>query len=300
MVKKIFFFIVILISISGFSQESTYDIISLDKCTGFANSGEPELYVGDDLFNLINGGAELYHEYGFVEVLAAEIIDQEGNLLKVEVYDMGSPESAWGIYSITSTSNAKAFTAGDAGRQGEGFAQFVKGNYMLYLYFTNISAEGLQYIAGCIAENIDLSFSPPRLMMDVIAGRAGPEKNIYFKGNLGLSAMYNFHYKDMFAYTEGAAAIYKDLMVFLLAYPDIESCNEGFLNAKEFLLNSSKYHDQSAQEDSFSARDRKDRYISCFKDPDYLLLFVYSGDQDIKALRENIENARNISITPGN
>ena len=30
--------------------------------------GEPEVYAGDDLFVYINGGAEIYHEYGFVQV----------------------------------------------------------------------------------------------------------------------------------------------------------------------------------------------------------------------------------------
>lgn len=296
MLKKIFFLLVILISVSAFSQESINDVISLDKCNGLEISGEPELYVGDDLFNLINGGAELYHEYGFVEVLAAEIVNQEGELLKVEVYDMGSPESAWGIYSNTSTSNAKEFTAGDAGRQGEGFAQFVKGNYMLYLYFTDIPNDRVQYIATCLAENIAQSIPPPKLMMAVKASREAPEKNIYFKGNLGLSAMYSFHYKDIFGYTEGAAAIYDDLMVFVLAYPDIESCNDGFLNAKEFVLNSSKYHDQSTQEDSFSAIDRKERSVSCYNENDFLLLFVYSGDHDIEVLKEDIETA----MAPGN
>ena len=296
--KKLLFLIVLLISLSALSQGSIYDVISLNKCTGLEISGEPELYVGDDLFNLINGGAELYHEYGFVEVLAAEIMDQNEDLVKVEVYDMGSPESAWGIYSITSTSKAIDLNAGDAGRQGEGFAQFVKGSYMFYLYFSGMSDERLQTIANCLANNVEQSVPPPRLMMEVKAGRVAPQKNIYFKGNLGLSAIYSFHYKDIFGYTEGAAAIYDDLMVFVLAYPDIEGCNDGFLHAKEFFINSSKYHDQNTQEDSFTARDRKQRNVSCYNENGFLLLFVYSGEQDIEDLRTEIRAAMDMNTSP--
>mgnify|MGYP006290307413 CR=1 FL=1 len=39
---------------------------------------QAEIYQGDDLFLYINGGAEIYHEYGFKQVLLQDYISSDG------------------------------------------------------------------------------------------------------------------------------------------------------------------------------------------------------------------------------
>lgn len=282
-------FILYLIGFAGLqAQESIHSIIVPEDCPGIEVSGESKLYVGDDLFNLINGGAELYHEFGFVEVLVTEILIQGTDPLKVEIYDMGSPEAAWGIYSMTRTSNAKAFYAGVAGRKGEGFAQFIKGNYMVYMYYDYAENTELQHIARCLSDNIEMSFPPPKLMEAVSAGKEEPEKTVYFKGNLGLSAIYSFHYKDVFGYEEGAASVYPDLKVFLFNYEYETSCIENYNAAKEFFKNSSKYHEQLTLRGSFHMKDRKEQHIDCYFENTFLVIFIYSGEMEVNGIRRSI------------
>lgn len=61
-------------------------------------TNEPEFYAGDDLFFLIDGGADVYLEYGFREVAVSGYSD--GNrLVRVEVYLMTNAASAWGVFS---------------------------------------------------------------------------------------------------------------------------------------------------------------------------------------------------------
>ena len=270
------------------AQESINSIILPEDCPGIEVSGESKLYVGDDLFDLINGGAELYHEFGFVEVLVTEILIQGTDPLKVEIYDMGSPEAAWGIYSMTRTSNAKAFYAGVAGRKGEGFSQFIKGNYMVYMYYDQIQDTLLQYVGGCISGHIGLSSGPPALMDIVEVGEGAAGRVLYFKGNLGLSSIYNFHYKDVFGYKEGAAAIYPDMKIFLLEFENEGDCIDKYIETSDFFMNSSKYHDQITLRGSFHMKDREDQLIDCYFENKFLIIFIHSGNMELNDIRRLI------------
>ena len=45
----------------------------------------PETYSGDELFQMINGGADIYHEYGFVQVVRAAYTDGKRLTIKLEI-----------------------------------------------------------------------------------------------------------------------------------------------------------------------------------------------------------------------
>ncbi len=284
-------FLILFSGILLYSQQSISDILDLDTCRDISIHGQPEYYVGDDLFSLINGGAELYHEYGFVEVVSAEIYAGGKEALRAEIYDMGSIEAAWGIYSMTATSQERPFHAGVAGRKGKGFAQFIKNRFMVYFYFEEIHDTLLQYISGCLVRRIDGYYPRPAIMKCVEAAMPDPEKVIYFRGNLGMSSLYSFHYKDVFGAEEGAAAVYPGLKVFLLGYENDGDCIEHYNTAREFFMNSSKYHDPLSLRGSFHVKDRKDRQIDCVQELPYLLIFIHEKEMDLNPAREAIMEA---------
>ena len=58
-----------------------------------------EYYDGSSLWGYINGGADVYLEYGFEKVLVQEF-NFAGNTIKMDVYRMDSPEAAFGIFSV--------------------------------------------------------------------------------------------------------------------------------------------------------------------------------------------------------
>lgn len=57
-------------------------------------------YIGTSLFGYIDGGAELYLEYGFSEVSVTEINYMNGKY-NTEIYKMNGPEEAFGIFSVS-------------------------------------------------------------------------------------------------------------------------------------------------------------------------------------------------------
>lgn len=58
------------------------------------------VFTGPSLFGYINGGAELYLEYGF-DVAVVTVIDYKGGEYKTEVFKMTGPEEAFGIFSVS-------------------------------------------------------------------------------------------------------------------------------------------------------------------------------------------------------
>lgn len=66
-------------------------------------------YAIDELWEYINGGADLYLEYGFVEVLAQEIEWQE-SIFRIDAYVMNSPLAAFGIFSILRSECSQTLT----------------------------------------------------------------------------------------------------------------------------------------------------------------------------------------------
>jgi hypothetical protein len=65
------------------------------------SAGKIEVFVGKKLFDYMNGGAELYLAYGFVEI-AVWNYSTAGNQATVGIYEMGGPAEAYGIFSHTS------------------------------------------------------------------------------------------------------------------------------------------------------------------------------------------------------
>lgn len=71
----------------------------LPRLEGWALSEAPRPYFPETLFEYINGAAESYLSYDFRELLVADI-QKTGTpaTLTVEIYDMGRPLNAFGIY----------------------------------------------------------------------------------------------------------------------------------------------------------------------------------------------------------
>ena len=57
------------------------------------------VFTGTALYGFMNGGADLYYEYGFKELVTREIV-YNGEEFTVDIYTMDSPLNAFGIYSI--------------------------------------------------------------------------------------------------------------------------------------------------------------------------------------------------------
>lgn len=99
MKKVIFIFFVFVLVNTIFSQQQ--EILKLNETDfpGLKITRE-QSFDGSSLWGYINGGADIFLEYGFDNLLLQEM-EIANNKLKVEFYRMTDPYSALGIYSVS-------------------------------------------------------------------------------------------------------------------------------------------------------------------------------------------------------
>jgi hypothetical protein len=68
------------------------------EVAGWKIAGAPRYFGPENLYDLIDGGAEIYVQFGLVKMVIAEYRDagKPGVSITAEVYDMGSPRGAFG------------------------------------------------------------------------------------------------------------------------------------------------------------------------------------------------------------
>jgi hypothetical protein len=117
---------------------------------GGAGSGERRFY-GSDLWTYIDGGAEPYHGYGMVAMVHQEykIKDTE---LTIDVFDMGDPLSAFGIYSSERAPEYKYLDIGAEGHGEDAALDFLQDKYYVKLGAVRENGSAAPLLATCAGQ----------------------------------------------------------------------------------------------------------------------------------------------------
>jgi hypothetical protein len=136
---------------------------------GWALEGPIKKYTGEDLFEYINGEAELYVQFGF-KILTAGLYLKDGNEklgITADVYEMGSDLEAFGIYANYRKPQAEPIKAGTEGFVGPSQLMFYQGRYFVQLNASGSASQDqavFQTLAGLISRNLPASpLRPPEL-----------------------------------------------------------------------------------------------------------------------------------------
>ncbi|MDZ7725760.1 MAG: DUF6599 family protein [candidate division KSB1 bacterium] len=132
-----FLFLLLCVGTTVFAGDS--DIVSFlpdaDFSPGWSYDFEPEVYGPDNLFEYINGEAELYKDYEFnIMATASYMLDSNPALsFTVDVYDMGTALNAFGVYSSYRKPNLRFADIGTQATLSEMTIRFYKGKYFVQL-----------------------------------------------------------------------------------------------------------------------------------------------------------------------
>jgi hypothetical protein len=107
-------------------------------------SEAPRSYFPDNLFEYIDGAAESYLSYDFRELLVADFEKKgTGATVTLEIYDMGLPVNAFGIFAAERYPENKVAALGDLGYiEGEAL------NFLSGRYYVKMLAFGLGEATG--------------------------------------------------------------------------------------------------------------------------------------------------------
>jgi hypothetical protein len=194
---------------------------------GWAPSGEPQHYAGSDLYTYIDGGAEIYQEYGFKQVLAQDYKNAAGRSLTLEIYEMKSPEAAYGAFTFKASGKGRAVTIGQAAELEDYYLNAWKGPIVFTVIGFDDSAEslaGIQAVAQAADRKIPASGSRPALMDRLPGAWARSPRLKYVTGVLGLFNIDAFFKGDVFKSKAGAAAEMDGDWLFIFQYTDEAEC----------------------------------------------------------------------------
>jgi hypothetical protein len=66
---------------------------------GWRMQGTPGTYTRANLYDYIDGGADIYLGYGFTRAVVVDYLGPDGSRITVELYDMGSSYDAFGVFA---------------------------------------------------------------------------------------------------------------------------------------------------------------------------------------------------------
>lgn len=127
--------IALLITACG-SKKEPDDLAGLvpREVSAWKTVGEDQHYNRTTIFTYIDGGAEVYLQYAFRTVFVREFVREGSPRISVQLWDMGIPEDAFGIFSLDR--EEKDAGIGQDSEYAAGFLRFWKGPY-----FVSVSAE---------------------------------------------------------------------------------------------------------------------------------------------------------------
>lgn len=220
-----------------FAAAQTIILPDVSRLPGWEKSGPLQRFAPEALYNHINGGAELFLEFGFKECLVQNYSSSTQEI-GLEVYRMESPTAALGIYLMkcgreTPLPELRA-------RNSSGLYQFTILKHSLFIQVNNFSGEeNNRPIMISLAR--ELLAAQPDTPPDAVFARL-PEANLVpdsrrlFRGPFGLQPLYTFGNGDILSQEGklfGISGVYKNTddstyTRIIMAYPSPDAARQAY------------------------------------------------------------------------
>lgn len=138
-------------SIATFGYISAQELV-LPELQGYKKVLNYPVYGPDKLWDFINGAADMYLAYGFVDLHIAEY-KKGKNVIKLEVYRHSNNTMAFGIYSSERSPSFRFINLGAQGYKTGGAINFFKGDYYVKIRTYSKSEKTIQ-IAESLAQTV--------------------------------------------------------------------------------------------------------------------------------------------------
>ena len=262
---------------------------------GWHIKDEPRTYEGDKLFLYIDGGAEIYREYGFSRVLVQDYWKGERSI-SLEIFEMATTDGAFGIFSFKRSQKGKALGVGSADSLEEYYLNFWKSRYLVTLTGMNSdqeTSEGIRILARGVEEKIERSADRPGLL------RALPLEGLidsslkYMKGKLGLYNIYPFFEGNPFGLKEAVKGDYASgASAFVFRYDTFEEAAGRYSVLGKAFQENGRYRNFRRELRSFRAEDENGRSFRVGLQSRFILMIsdVGSSKSETKAFKQLSES----------
>lgn len=184
---------------------------------GWRLAGQPVAYDPANLWDFIDGAAESYLAYGFVDLLVGEYVSPERLAVRVELYRHADPDNAFGIYATERSPGYSFLKMGAQGYEAEGILNFLAGRHYVKLSTHQRgsgTAAALRTVAGSIDEHLGEGSALPHGLNRLPAEGRQPNTEGYVAQSFLGYGFLNHAY---------AARYDNGVLVFVMEYPTADS-----------------------------------------------------------------------------
>jgi hypothetical protein len=229
MIRLGFYFFVVAVLAAGGTVNTLSQAIPR-KILDWQASEKDQTYDRKTIFDYMDGGAEVYLAFDFREVFARTYKAPSGYDIILDIFDMGAPEEAYGIFSCDRQDSEAG--VGQESTFGPGLLRFWQGRY-----FVSISSAGDEQKTGEAILELGKAVVPhlgppgevPRLLQLLQPDGLIKSKTSYFHGSISLSNRYFVASENILRLERGKTdcvfAEYSDgseetIKLLLVRYPD--------------------------------------------------------------------------------
>jgi hypothetical protein len=280
---------------NSFASNDPFENITttLEK-SGLKITEKPTIYEGDKLFEFIDGGADIYLEYGFKKVITFRVSYSDKPFI-ITVYEMTSSKSSFGILTFSQHEGMKKVEGMVYARSSDSSLIMSIGKYFCQIQsetFDQVPQKQLTDIAKALVKVL------PEEKLDVKFNDYIPKKNrVDFSGKclfgpIGLKSALYICDENIFHLTPdkpGYFAKYdfdgKDL--YLLVIPTNEDAGKKLVEAVNQKL-AVKYKESSKINGFKSFVDEKKRiYLADYKDGKFILFYRTKAKKEVAKFQIN-------------
>ena len=214
----------------------------------WVQSRAPSTYQSKTLYRDRAASPDLYYAYGFERQAEVEYeAPQFGSkpLILLEIFDMGTPENAFGIYNFHTYPRMKFEWVGSKAMLSGGYLRFSKGKYFVqiegYEFATGIR-EGMIALAKAVAAQIKDPPPEPRMLALLPNNKRIHGSTKLFRSNWALSQIYSTLPAKVPQLTDtalGISARYQNSadstnwmdaqIVFIIRFPDTPTAESAYV-----------------------------------------------------------------------
>jgi hypothetical protein len=275
-------------SLAGYLPESA-------SISPWKADGPPKLFKGNELYNYIDGGAGIFFEYGFIQMIAHRYTLGD-NSITVDIYEMNHPKAAFGIYSVSRNFETPALEVGDAGTESDTMISFCQGRFYVAVTSNTPAIDVKQAsvrFARAVSQKINTSSQLPDLLKMLPTEHLIPGSRGYVSGILGLNTQFYLGDNNILGINGqtvecvfGQYKIKQDQAnLLVIRYPDSSRAESALSSAREAFT---KKYTAADEKDITAFRDRRNRFYHISAEKNFL--YVISRADSIDLIREMVSS----------
>ena len=277
-VNKFFIFLIFLFNWGCISGESMNlkELLPSIK-TGLKKTDSPKIYNRENLFDYLNGGAELYLAYDFQKLIVQKYLFSQDafaqkKTLTVEIFQMSSSFDAYGLFSLDQ--DGEEFNIEQKALYGYGLLRLWRDDYFIRI----LDIEGMDEAKDIIikmGEEISEKIKNKGELLSLLSLLPGkgfvPKSDRYFHKTNVLNYLYFLGNKNILGLSEKTDAVLADfkldgetLKLLLIEYPDTLQAKESFSDFNQLYLKTEavdKRNIVKVEEGKFVGVDLNGKYL---------------------------------------